>query len=191
MSYEQVGTAASGHPVTIREATPDDDTVNRIDDSFTTDTIIEIRPTGDGFVLTERTTSSPIRKEFPDETSVEAGDKEPSARFVAVDEHGAVCGVIDLVSESWNRRVSVTELKVRPAQRRRGIGRQLMERAVSYGHKCDARTLWLEVTNINTPAIHAYLRMGFTWCGLDMSLYRGTGSEGEVALFMSRSLAEL
>jgi len=33
--------------------------------------------------------------------------------------------------------------------------------------------------------------MGFTWCGLDMSLYRGTGSEGEVALFMSRSLAEL
>lgn len=49
-----------------------------------------------------------------------------------------------------------------------------------------ARHVWLEVTHINAPAVRACLRMGFTFCGLDTTLYGGTASTGEQALFLSR-----
>ena len=63
-----------------------------------------------------------------------------------------------------------------------------MELSVRHGRELGARTLWLEVTNVNAPAIRAYLRMGFTVCGLDTSLYRGTESADETAIFMSQDL---
>jgi ribosomal protein S18 acetylase RimI-like enzyme len=46
--------------------------------------------------------------------------------------------------------------------------------------------LWLEVSNVNGPAIRCYSKMGFRVCGLDVSLYEGTGSRGEVGVFMWR-----
>ena len=47
----------------------------------------------------------------------------------------------------------------------------------------------METSNLNLPGVRAYERLGFQVCGLDTSLYDGTPSEGEVALFLSRSLA--
>ncbi|RSS64686.1 GNAT family N-acetyltransferase, partial [Streptomyces sp. WAC07061] len=66
-----------------------------------------------------------------------------------------------------------------------GVGRELMERAVGFARERGAGHIWLEVTNVNAPAIHAYRRMGFAFCGLDTALYHGTESEGEHALYMS------
>ena len=43
-------------------------------------------------------------------------------------------------------------------------------------------------TNLNLPGVQAYERLGFHLCGLDTSLYDATPSEGEVALFLCRSL---
>lgn len=48
------------------------------------------------------------------------------------------------------------------------------------------RYLWLEVSNVNAPAIGSYLRMGFEVCGVDVSLYEGTEARGEVGVFMWR-----
>lgn len=145
-------------------------------------------PSANGFTLNEKSVSFSIVKKFPlgDDTEVE--DEEESARFVAVDAGGNPCGFIDLVFEAWNRRVVIADLELSPQYRRRGVGRQLVGLAADYGRELNARTLWLEVTNINAPAIRAYLRMGFKFCGLDTSLYRGTASEGEVAVFMSQDL---
>ncbi|MGC8488463.1 MAG: hypothetical protein ACP5QO_09645 [Clostridia bacterium] len=50
--------------------------------------------------------------------------------------------------------------------------------------------MWLEVSNLNVPAINAYEALGFTVVGLDTSLYRGTRARGEVALFMARDLSD-
>lgn len=57
--------------------------------------------------------------------------------------------------------------------------------AAQFARERGAGHIWLEVTNINAPAIHAYRRMGFTFCGLDTTLYDGTPSQGEQALYMS------
>jgi hypothetical protein len=39
----------------------------------------------------------------------------------------------------------------------------------------------LEVSNIDAPAISAYLQMGFAFCGLETRLHGGTESDGEQA----------
>ncbi|MEU6580577.1 GNAT family N-acetyltransferase [Nocardia sp. NPDC046763] len=163
----------------------DDDAVDRIDGSFTTDTIVDVRDTDEGFVLCEVAVSPPIVKHFPDDADNEEG--EP-VRFVAIDPQGHICGSIDVVYVEWNRRLTITDIKIVPTRRGRGLGRRLVDLAAAHGCELGARTLWLEVTNINAPAIRAYRRMGFTFCGLDTSLYRGTPSEGEIAIFMSKDL---
>lgn len=176
--------------VTIRRDVPGDHlALGDIDGSFITDTIFEVHPAANGFTLNEKTTSSPIVKNFPVGEDTEIEDAEESARFVAVDEScGTTCGFIDVVFEAWNRRVVIADLELSPQYRRRGLGRALVDLAAGYGREMNARTLWLEVTNINAPAIRAYLGMGFKFCGLDTSLYRGTASEGEIAVFMSKDL---
>ncbi|QTR01699.1 GNAT family N-acetyltransferase, partial [Saccharothrix algeriensis] len=60
--------------------------------------------------------------------------------------------------------------------------------ALDHGRSRGARTAWLETSNVNVPAVRAYLRMGFTLCGLDTTLYRGTPAEGEIALYLARNL---
>lgn len=174
--------------LTFRRGTPGDDlAVGEIDGSFSTATIFEVRGDEDGFSLREIPVSPPIAKSFPSDGD-EDDEDDDSVRFVCADRSGKVCGFIDLEHESWNDRLTISDLEISPNQRGRGIGRELVNLAIGHARELDARTLWLEVTNINAPAIHAYRRMGFTLCGLDTSLYRGTSSHGETALFMSRDL---
>ncbi|MFD4354507.1 GNAT family N-acetyltransferase [Nocardia sp. NPDC058518] len=174
--------------VSFRRGVHDDDgAVDRIDNSFTTSTIFDIRATGDGFALCEVSVVPPIVKHFPDETD---DDQDKPVRFVAVDPHGDICGSVDVIYEEWNRRLIIADIKVSPSRRGEGLGRELVNLAVEYGREVGAHTLWLEVTNVNAPAVHAYLRMGFTFCGLDTSLYLSTPSEGEIAIFMSQDLAK-
>src|ERR1700676_4596153 len=52
--------------ITVRRSGRDvDPEIHDIDCSFTTDAIVEVRATGDGFTLTETAVSPPIKKEFP------------------------------------------------------------------------------------------------------------------------------
>ncbi|MFI9722266.1 GNAT family N-acetyltransferase [Streptomyces sp. NPDC052396] len=172
--------------ITCRPARPgDQDAISAIDASFATDTVFEVTTAEDGFTLRSIPVDPPLRKIFPEDDA--QADPEPAGmqRFVAV--HGdLVCGFADVRYESWNRRLTIADIAVSPAHRGRGAGRALLERALEHGRRAGAGHLWLEVTHVNAPAIRAYLRMGFRFCGLDTSLYQGTASAGEVALFMSR-----
>ncbi|MFF7729441.1 GNAT family N-acetyltransferase [Streptomyces sp. NPDC008001] len=164
-----------------------------IDNSFTTATVLEVTASEDGFRLREAPADPPLRKVYPAEEDEEEGaDGAPEGdedKHVIVARAGDVlCGAISLARSAWNDRLVITDLRVAPAHRGRGIGPALMERALAHGRELGVRTAWLEVTNVNAPAVRVYRRMGFTLCGLDTSLYRGTASEGETALFMSRPL---
>lgn len=63
-----------------------------------------------------------------------------------------------------------------------------MDHAVEFARACGAGHLWLEVTNVNAPAFHAYRRMGFRFCGPDTALYDGAPASGEQALSMAMAL---
>ncbi|MFI8940315.1 GNAT family N-acetyltransferase [Streptomyces syringium] len=168
------------------------DAAASLDNSFTTDSVIEVTSTDDGFRLREVPVDPPLRKVFPDdeESDDEQGDDGSSTTrvVVALDGDGTLCGAITTEFSAWNSRLVIADVRVAPGHRGRGVGRGLVDRALGHGRELGARTAWLEVSNVNAPAVRAYRRMGFTLCGVDLTLYTGTASEGEQALFMSRPL---
>ncbi|MFG2866224.1 GNAT family N-acetyltransferase [Streptomyces sp. NPDC048338] len=188
-----------------------------LDDSFTTDYVYEVAAGDIGFGLRLVPVDPPLVKVFPDDgdageaatgahdagstgsagstgnavitDDAAAGPDEAGVHeIVAVDSDGSLRGFVAVAHERWNRRLVVRQITVDSAHRGRGIGGELMRRALAHGRAVGARTAWLEVTSVNVPAVRAYRRMGFRLCGLDTTLYTGTASEGETALFMARPL---
>ncbi|GAA0447342.1 GNAT family N-acetyltransferase [Streptomyces stramineus] len=176
--------------MTYRTARPGEEKdIEGIDNSFTTSFVLEVTAAETGFTLREVAVDPPLRKVFPaEEATGDAGEETGGHTVVACDATGAVCGAVTVEYARWNRRLVIADVRVAPEHRGRGVGSALMSRALDHGRALGARTAWLEVTSVNAPAVRAYRRMGFALCGLDTSLYTGTASEGEQALFMSRSL---
>ncbi|NUV70007.1 GNAT family N-acetyltransferase [Streptomyces sp. CAI-121] len=179
----------------IRTATPEDaGLVEALDGSFTTATIFHVETAENGFTLRETPVDPPLTKVFPededdgedDEEGGEDGAKEGNPTFLAMAPDGSLAGFVSVAYARWNRRLTVEDIEVAPGHRGRGVGRALMSRAEEFARERGAGHIWLEVTNINAPAIHAYRRMGFALCGLDTSLYEFTASAGEYALYMSK-----
>ncbi|MEV7544111.1 GNAT family N-acetyltransferase [Streptomyces sp. NPDC089915] len=187
--------------VEFRTARPGDRAaIEALDGSFHTRTVFEVDHSATGFTLREVPVDPPLHKVFPpdepdasdepdgpDESGDPAGPAAGRAAraFVALD-GGVLCGFAAVRYAPWNRRLTVEDIGIAPAHRGRGIGRALMDRAAAFARELGAAHLWLEVSSVNAPAVHAYRRMGFTLCGLDTTLYDGTPAAGERALFMSR-----
>ncbi|MBI0295898.1 GNAT family N-acetyltransferase [Streptomyces sp. PRKS01-29] len=189
MTTDDGGVLGAVGTVVYRLARPEDgEALTGLDGSFTTDSVFHVTVTDEGFRILETPVDPPIHKAFPDESdSGEDRDTELSRTVVAFD-GDELCGFIDTSFDPWNARLTICDLEVAPARRGEGVGRALMNHAFDFAEECGAGHVWLEVTNINAPAIHAYLRMGFTFCGLDTTLYDDTESSGEQALFMSRRI---
>ncbi|MBK3542792.1 GNAT family N-acetyltransferase [Streptomyces sp. MBT60] len=177
----------------IRTATPEDTgLVEALDGSFTTATIFHVETAENGFTLREIPVDPPLTKVFPadedENVSADEGDQEPQGAptFLALAPDGSLAGFVSVAYERWNRRLTIEDIEVAPGHRGRGVGRALMSRAEEFARERGAGHIWLEVTNINAPAIHAYRRMGFALCGLDTSLYEFTASAGEYALYLSK-----
>lgn len=182
-------TTADDTDYAVRDARPGDaEAMRALDGSFTTRTVYRVAATEDGFTVREIPVDPPLHKVFPakdgDEYSA-AGESADRRTFVAAGPDGSPVGFAAVSCASWNRRLVIEDIEIAPAHRGQGIGRTLMGRAVEYARERGAGHIWLEVTNVNAPAIHAYRRMGFTFCGLDLTLYDGTASSGEHALYMS------
>lgn len=175
----------------FRTARPEDtEAIEALDGSFTTHTVFQVAITENGFALQEIPVDPPIHKVFPaentDDADAPAAEGDPNSRtFVAVGTDGSLAGFATVSYVSWNRRLAIEDIEIALAHRGRGVGRALIGHAVKFARQSGAGRIWLEVTNINAPAIHAYQRMGFTFCGLDTTLYDGTPSSGEQALYMS------
>lgn len=180
-------TTAGDTAYRYRIATPEDtEPIRALDSSFTTDTVYRVTATADGFALRETPVEPPLTKVFPEDGP--DGDDEDDAEsctFVAHCAAGDLAGYAAVSYSGWNRRLTIEDIAVGPEHRSRGVGRVLVGLAREIAREQGADHLWLEVTNINAPAIHAYQRMGFTFCGLDTTLYSGTHSRGEQALYMS------
>ncbi|MEU2358349.1 GNAT family N-acetyltransferase [Streptomyces misionensis] len=181
----------------FRAARPEDAAaIEALDASFTTRTVFHVAVTENGFTLQEIPVDPPLHKVFPAEDTEAAdvpgteedpgtGEGSDSRTFVAAAADGGLAGFATVGYAAWNRRLVIEDIAVAPAHRGRGIGRALIGRAVAFARERGAVHIWLEVSNVNAPAIHAYRRLGFTLCGLDTALYDGSPSAGEQALYMS------
>jgi len=174
--------------ITLREVVLPDDAPHlaELDTSFTTDIVYAVAREADGFRLDAVSVEPPVTKRFQvdDVDAPQAWD-----RGVVAVADGLVRGFVATGFERWNARLVIWHFYVDPAWRRRGIGRALIEAALLEGAARGATTAWLEASNLNYPGVQVYERLGFELCGLDTTLYRGTASDGETALFLARDLA--
>lgn len=162
----------------------DQESLARLDVSFTTDVIYEVTPGPSSFVLIERPVDPPLEKRYD-----VAWEALTAATFAVVAEaDGQLLGVAAATLSSWNRRAEASDLYVDRDARRRGAGAGLVNELRARARGLGARCLWLETQNVNVPAIRFYLRQGFHWCGLDTALYDPRLIAGETAVFFALAL---
>jgi len=174
--------------IALREAKlPEDaEQISRIDTSFTTDTIYTAYRDGDQMGLRLTKLRALITKRFPLDDADKPDRPWEFATVAIVDDR--ICGFLAAGYQVWNRRLTIRHLYVDAPQRRRGIARLLLDRAQIHGAAKGALHMWLETSNLNTPGVRAYRRLGFELCGFDTTLYDGTPASGETALFFARPI---
>jgi ribosomal-protein-alanine N-acetyltransferase len=84
---------------------------------------------------------------------------------------------------------SIHNIVVHPAQRRRGLGKMLLEAGLEWARCNAAARCCLEVRASNTVALELYEQYGFKRDGMRKNYY-ATASGREDALLMSIGLAE-
>lgn len=158
-----------------------------LDRSFATDHVYDVTRTDVSFTLEERQAVPSLRKEFAleyDLNEARAWEDGFVAEFDA-----EIVGFVAWTHEAWNRRTTLWHLYIAAHYRGRGIGRELVARVIDRARNAGMRAVWLETSSVNAPAIAFYRRLGFTLCGLDLSLYDPAGSAaGETALYFTYSL---
>jgi len=104
---------------------------------------------------------------------------------LAVEEGGALAGFI--LCRLIAGEAEVLTLAVRPAARRRGIGRALLEAALVLAQPT-AETMFLEVAADNPAAVALYEGAGFETVGRRAGYYGRAGGGSVDALVMRRTL---
>ena len=165
---------------------PDDvDAITALDIGYDTDVIFGAR-FDDGLIsLEEVRLEAPITKSFP-LNDLHDPIMPWTIGLVAVDEGDKVIGFVAAEFRAWNRRLVLWHLYVERQSRGKGVARRLLDAIQTQAERSGALHIWLETSNLNVPGVKAYGQMGFHVSGLDSTLYDGTSSEGEFALFLSR-----
>jgi ribosomal protein S18 acetylase RimI-like enzyme len=174
--------------ISIREAKfPEDaEQIERIDTSFTTDTVYIAHHHGDEMVLRLSTLVAPVTKRFPLHDLNKLDTPWEFATVAIVEDR--ICGFLAAGYQVWNRRLTIWHLYVDCLHRRHGIARRLIDRAQVYGITKGALNMWLETGSLHTPGVQVYRRLGFELCGLDTTLYQGTPTSDETGLFLARPI---
>ena len=81
--------------------------------------------------------------------------------------------------------IHVLNIATSPEDRRRGIGRALMDAAADHGRRRGARLATLEVRRSNASAIALYRALGYRQVGIRPNYY---AEEGEDAIVMIADL---
>jgi ribosomal protein S18 acetylase RimI-like enzyme len=167
---------------------PDDrDALCALDTSFTTERVYRVVATATAFTLQDTTVSPPLHKVYDLANEVE---QFPTFDHVVVAEQETqLAGVAALAHDAADRRALLRHLYVGRGYRGQGIGRALMDAMLARAQHDHARCVWLETQDVNYGAIQFYQRVGFQWCGLDLSLDERDGSASdETAVFFMRML---
>lgn len=174
-------------PVAIRlfDRAADRAGLDAIDTSFDTASVLDVVVGPRRIDLVERPLAAPRTKRYPIDEVFAAWSTWDTA-FVADD--GRICGLAAVQHQAWNARLVLWHFYVTPARRREGIGRALLAHVEQHGRTVGARRVWLETSSVNVPAITAYTRLGYALCGADVTLYDGTETADEAAIYLSKPL---
>lgn len=113
-------------------------------------------------------------------------DNKKKAVFLAV--RNSLCIGAVLVSTDWRGEGYIEDLAVDSECRRLGVGKKLMDSAVSWCREHRLNIITLETQDNNLQACRFYIKYGFMLCGVDTKLYALTEYEDEAALYFYMKL---
>jgi streptothricin acetyltransferase len=192
--------AALAPEIVMRDLTLEDvPRLKEIDPRFVSDAILHVDKTEIGLGATWSLTEMPLAQPFDKGHGYDLSS-EDLARIrnwlergeglhLVAEMHSQLVAQIDIVSEIWNRTAWVWNVAVDWDYRGRGIGRTLIERAMTWARSQSFRALSLETQSNNINACRFYHHMGFRLTGIRDNLYsNGDIEKGEVAIFWSYAL---
>ena len=157
--------------------------VNRCDGTFTVDARLVLRLEG-GELRYEVVPLLPYPKKYPiEERDYPAYINHPEQTVFLAFLDGRFAGQI-ILRKDWNRYASVEDITVDAGYRRRGVGTELISRAIRWAKDNHLPGIRLETQDNNVGACRFYESLGFRLGGFDRYLYKGIpGIEDEVALY--------
>ena len=108
--------------------------------------------------------------------------------YLAAEHDGQIVGFLDAEPDGWRPAATLLWVAVDRPWRGRGVGRQLIERAIAWTRSRGLSALMLETQTTNIDACRFYLRMGFTLSGLQSPYYFDERVTEEQALFWTYEL---
>ena len=120
-----------------------------------------------------------MRVEYPRDLEQLVEDWQRDEGFFVAEVDGEVRGYVDLIAQPWQKTGWVVNLAVERGYRRRDIGTALLRQARQWAQEQNLRTLVLEATTKNYPALCLYQKLGFQFCGFNDHYYPNQ----DIALF--------
>jgi [ribosomal protein S18]-alanine N-acetyltransferase len=99
----------------------------------------------------------------------------PRSISVVAESDASIAGfaIVELVPERGRRVGHIITIDVSPAERRKGVGRELMDAVLEFCRKTGASQLRLEVAVDNDGALAFYRQLGFAETGRIRGFYMG------------------
>lgn len=179
---------------TIRPLTQADvPRLGEIDAEFESNRYLAVEKIAQGLNVTWQLTDQPLDPPFisTDYSLSRQERDEVAVRLHAADglylviEHDQrLVALLDMEREHWRDTAMIWNILVDRRHRQRGLGTELMNRAVAWGRQNNLRALVLETQTNNYAACCFYLKYGFKLCGIDDHFYSNNDiGVKEVALF--------
>jgi len=157
--------------------------INRVDGTFTIDSRLVLHAQ-DGQIGYSIEPVPPHTKRYPAEkfdwnTFIDNPDKAIYLAYL----DGQLAGQL-ILWKNWNGYGYVEDVSVDVRFRHQGVGRRLIEQAISWAKERGLPGLMLETQDNNVPACRLYAACGFHLGGFDHELYRALDpNTDEVALY--------
>jgi ribosomal protein S18 acetylase RimI-like enzyme len=167
--------------------------LNHIDANFASERFLDVIKTVDGFNTLWQLIEQPLDPPFvstdyylDDYDLAEIGErlKRSAGLYLVAEENDQLIAMLDMEHQAWHNAAMLWNIAVDRAFRGRGIGRELIRRAIEWARDHQLRAIRLETQTNNWPACNFYRRLGFQPGGLDDHYYANDDiGVKEVALF--------
>ncbi len=169
-----------------------------IDADFVSDRYFDVVRHVDGFNVTWQLIERPLNPPFistdygipPHEVDDLAKRlQRADGLYLVAEDDDQVIALLDVERETWRKTALIWNLYVDRAFRGRGLGGELVTRAIEWARQRGLRAIWLETQTNNWPACNFYRKHGFQLCGVDDHFYSNDDiGEKEVAIFWWREV---
>lgn len=156
--------------------------VNKVNGKFIIDSQLNVELKGNKITYTV-TDVLPYEKRYKNEDKNYQDYLDNPDRIVYLAYYGNIIAGQIILRKNWNNYAYIEDIAVDVAFRKCGIGKALLQQAVTWAQKKGLAGVMLETQNNNVAACILYEKCGFILGGFDTYLYKGLKDTDEIALY--------